>query len=59
MPTLSIKSAAEYRERAKKLRLAAETARHRDTRHQLLVIAADYEELAEDIDLIGQHPQAD
>jgi hypothetical protein len=47
MPTTSSKSAAEYRERAKKLRLAAEHSRLTETRHQLLLVAEDYEDLAE------------
>jgi hypothetical protein len=51
MPTQSIKSAAEYRERAKKLRLAAEISFVVETRHQLLVVAEDYEDLAESADL--------
>jgi hypothetical protein len=58
MPTIP-KSAAEYRERAKKLRLAAETAFLTETRCQLLVIALDYEELAEDVDPVGPRREAD
>jgi hypothetical protein len=52
MLTTIAKSAAEYRERAKKLRLAAENSRLTETRHQLLLVAADYEDLAESHDLI-------
>jgi len=51
MPTPRIKSAAEYRERAKKLRLAAETTRLAETRHQLIIIAEDYEDLADNVDM--------
>jgi hypothetical protein len=49
MPTPRIKSAAEYRERAKKLRLAAETTSLAETRYQLLVIAEDYDDLADNV----------
>ena len=52
MPTTITKSAAEYRERAKKLRLAAESTRVTEIRHQLLLVAEDYEDLAENHDLI-------
>jgi hypothetical protein len=58
MPTPYIKSAAEYRERAKKLRLAAETSFVVETRHQLLVVAEDYEDLAESADLT-ESPDSD
>jgi hypothetical protein len=58
MPTIP-KSAAEYRERAKKLRLAAETALLNETRCQLLVVALDYEDLAEDVAPIGGCREAD
>jgi hypothetical protein len=51
MPTPGIKSAAEYRERAKKLRLAAETTSLAETRYQLLVIAEDYDDLADNVDM--------
>ena len=54
MPTPRIKSAAEYRERAQKLRLAAETALFTETRQQLLIIAEDYEELADGTALIDR-----
>jgi len=54
MPT-RIKSAAEYRERAKKLRLAARTVRCAEMRQQLLIIAEDYEGLADSAVLISQH----
>jgi len=47
MPTPRSKSAAEYRKRAQRLRLAAETALFTETRQQLLTIAEDYEELAD------------
>jgi hypothetical protein len=58
MPTLA-KSAAEYQERAQKLRLAAETVLFDETRRQLLTIAQDYDELAESAALIAQHYEAD
>jgi len=51
MPTTIAKSAAEYRERAKKLRLAAENTHLTETRHQLLLGAEDYDDLAESHDL--------
>ena len=52
MPTTVTKSAAEYRERAKKLRLAAESSHPIETRGQLLLVAEDYDDLAETLDLI-------
>jgi hypothetical protein len=58
MPT-PIKSAAEYQERSKKLRLAAETALSDETRRQLLIIANDYDDLAKSATLIAHHYQAD
>lgn len=58
MPTLA-QSAAEYQKRAQKLRLAAETAHTDETRHQLLIIAEDYDELAESAVPVVQHCQAD
>lgn len=57
MPTTIAKSAAEYRKRAKKLRLAAETALLAETRHQLLVVASDYEDFAEGVDLTDRSRQ--
>jgi len=51
MPTTITKTAAEYRERAKKVRLAAERTDVVETRHQLLLVAEDYEDLAESHDL--------
>jgi hypothetical protein len=59
MPTLRIKSAAEYRERAKKLRLAAETTSLAETRHQLLITAKDYEDLADDADMTDWREASD
>jgi hypothetical protein len=58
MPTTA-KSAAEYQERAQKLRLAAETCYSDETRRQLLTVAQDYDELAEGAALIARHNQAD
>lgn len=58
MPTLE-QSAAEYQKRAQKLRLAAETAHSDETRHQLLIIAQDYDELAESAALVAQYCQTD
>lgn len=55
MPTPPIKSAAEYRERAKKLRLAAETTLVDETRHQLLVVANNYDDLAKHAEQIEQY----
>ena len=52
MPTTITKSAAEYRERAKKLRLAAESSHLIETRGQLLLVTEDYDDLAETLDLI-------
>jgi hypothetical protein len=47
MPIPRSKSAAEYRKRAQRLRLAAETALVTEMRQQLLTTAEDYEELAD------------
>lgn len=58
MPTTA-KLAAEYLERAQKLRLAAETSHSDETRRQLLTVAQDYDELAQSAALIAQHNQAD
>jgi hypothetical protein len=44
------KLAAEYLERAQKLRRAAHTTQSPDTRAQLLTVAGDYEELAERVE---------
>jgi len=54
MLTPSIRSAAEYRERAKKLRLAAETTLIVETRQQLLTVAEDYDHLAEGAVPVGR-----
>jgi len=58
MPTIA-KSAAEYQERAQKLRLAAETSYSDETRRQLLTVAQDYDELAKSAALIARHKHAD
>ena len=50
-----MKSAAEYREHAKKLRLAARKVRCTQTRQQLLIVAEYYEDLADSAVLISQH----
>lgn len=55
MPTPVTKSAAEYRELAKKLRLAAASSDLIETRAQLLLVAEDYEDLAQSLDLIERH----
>lgn len=54
MPTRPTKSAAEYQERAQKLKLAAAMALFTETRRQLLTTARDYEELATSAALIAQ-----
>jgi hypothetical protein len=54
------KLAAEYLERAQRLRLAAYTTRSADTRDQLLTVAGDYEELAERVELsASRHSSSD
>jgi hypothetical protein len=54
------KLAAEYLERAQRLRLAAHTTRSADTRDQLLTVAGDYEELAESAELsASRHSSSD
>jgi hypothetical protein len=59
MPTPQIRSAADYRERAKKLRIAAETVALAETRYQLLAGAEDYETLAKCLDQIDRPRAAD
>ena len=51
MPMHHANLAAEYLERAQRLRLAAHTTQSLDTRDQLLTVAGDYEELAERAEL--------
>lgn len=48
--------AEKYRVRAEEVRAIAETMRHPDTRDMLLEIAADYENMAAQIERIGEVP---
>jgi hypothetical protein len=60
MPTQQIRSAAvDYRERAKKLRIAAETTVLTETRYQLLASAEEYETLAKCLDQMDRPRAAD
>lgn len=60
MPMHHAKLAAEYLERAQRLRLAAHTTQSLDTRDQLLTVAGDYEELAESVELsASRHSSSD